>query len=121
VRGWKVALAVDLALVLGVGFGYLWWGREVERVRAELRIEQAKPKATPIEWAALGVVRGVLPEMGLVVITHEAIGDFMPAMTMGFRVASADLYDKLAVGDEIRFTLKGIPPNVAITAAEKLR
>jgi Cu/Ag efflux protein CusF len=119
-RGWKVVLAVDLALVLGVGFGYLWWGREVERLRAELRAEQAKPKATAGEWTAKGVVRGILPEMGLIVVTHEAIADFMPAMTMGFRVASPQVYQTLGVGDEIRFTLKGVPPNVAITAAEKL-
>ncbi len=118
-RAWKVVLAVDLALVLGVGFGYLWWGREVARVRAELRAEQARPKATAGEWTARGVVRGVLPEMGLIVVTHEDIADFMPAMTMGFRVASPRISETLAVGDEIQFTLKGIPPNVAITAVEK--
>jgi Cu/Ag efflux protein CusF len=119
-KGWKVVLAVDLALLLGVGFGYLWWGREVARVRAELRAEQARPKATAGEWTARGVVRGILPEMELIVLTHDEIADFMPAMTMGFRVASPRILDELAIGDEIEFTLKGIPPSVAITAVEKL-
>jgi hypothetical protein len=44
----------------------------------------------------------------------------MPAMTMGFRAASRKVYEGVEVGDEVRFTLKGAPPNVAITAIEKL-
>ena len=118
-KPWKVVLLVDLALLVGVGFGYLWWGREAARLRAELAAEQARPAVT--EWTARGVVRAVLPEMNVVVLTHEDIGGWMPAMTMGFRAQSPRVYRGIEVGDEVSFTLKGAAPNVVITAMEKLQ
>jgi len=45
----------------------------------------------------------------------------MPAMTMGFRVASPKIQESVSVGDAVRFTLKGVLPNVAITAIEKIK
>jgi Cu/Ag efflux protein CusF len=36
-------------------------------------------------------------------------------MTMGFRTEDLALFKSLAVGDNVRFTLKGIPPNLLIT------
>ena len=44
----------------------------------------------------------------------------MPPMTMGFRVASPKIQEAVSVGDEVRFTLRGMPPNVAVTAIEKI-
>jgi len=118
--GRAIAL-IDLALVLGLGFGYLWWGREADRLRTEVAALRARPAVGAGEWVATGVVRAVLPDMNLLVLTHEQIGEFMPPMTMGFRTASPDLQEGLAVGDEIRFTLQGAPPNVVITAVQKLQ
>jgi Cu/Ag efflux protein CusF len=43
----------------------------------------------------------------------------MGAMTMGFRVHDPKLYDGLDIGDVVRFTLSGAPPNVEITAIAK--
>lgn len=119
-RTWKVVVLTDLALVLGLAFGYLWWGREVGRLRAELDTQRMRPAVAAGEWRAVGVVRGVIPDMNLIVLTHEQIGDLMPAMTMGFRAASSEIYTGLKTGDEVRFILKGVPPNVFITAIEKL-
>ena len=68
------------------------------------------------EWAVRGVVRSVIPEINVLVVTHEDIPGFMPSMTMGFRAANPKLYAGLQVGDLIRFTLKGVPPNVTIVA-----
>ena len=68
------------------------------------------------EWAVRGVVRSVIPEINVLVVTHEDIPGFMPSMTMGFRAASPKLYAGLQAGDVIRFTLKGVPPNVTIVA-----
>ena len=116
---WKVVLLIDLALALGVGGGYLWWGRQVDRLGREL-VEARAAAAGPREYHAEGVIRAVLPEMGLVVITHEEIAGYMPAMTMGFRAASPRIYESVEVGDTVRFTLGGVPPNLAITAVEKL-
>lgn len=109
---------VDLALALGLGVGYLWWGRESGRLRVELALAR---QPAPREWTARGVVRAVLPEMNVVVLTHEDIGTWMPAMTMGFRAAGPAVYRGVEIGDEVRFTLTGRPPNVVITAIEKLQ
>jgi Cu/Ag efflux protein CusF len=65
------------------------------------------------------VVRATIPEINVLVLTHEEIPGFMPSMTMGFRAASSKLYEKLEAGDRIRFTLKGIPPNVTIVEIVK--
>ena len=116
---WKVVLLLDLALALGVGGGYLWWGREAEALRRELAVARATPGG-PREFHGEGVIRAVIPDMGLVVITHDEIAGFMPAMTMGFRASSPKVYDAIDVGDAVRFTLGGVPPNVALTAIEKL-
>ncbi|MBI4587462.1 MAG: copper-binding protein, partial [Candidatus Rokubacteria bacterium] len=68
------------------------------------------------QWTVRGVVRSVIPEINVIVLTHEEISGFMPSMTMGFRTAAPQLYNGLEVGDRIRFTLKGVPPNVTIVA-----
>ena len=116
---WQVVVLLDLALALGVGGGYLWWGRQVERLQSEV-IEARATAAGPREYRAEGVIRAVLPEVGVVVITHDEITGYMPAMTMGFRAVSPKIYAAVQVGDAVRFTLGGTPPNLAITAIEKL-
>jgi Cu/Ag efflux protein CusF len=116
---WKAVVLIDLALALGVAGGYLWWGRQVDRLGREL-VEARAAAAGPREYQAEGVVRAVLPEMGLVVITHEEIAGYMPSMTMGFRATSPRIYESVEAGDAVRFTLGGVPPNLAITAVEKL-
>ena len=35
-RLWRVILLVDLALALGLGAGYLWWGQQARRLAAEI-------------------------------------------------------------------------------------
>jgi Cu/Ag efflux protein CusF len=118
-RVWKVALLLNLALVAGAGWGWVRWGRTVQRLEAELAQARSGAAAVEREWIVEGVVRAVLPELGVVVVTHEEIPGLMTPMTMGFRAASPDVYGGLAVGDAIRFTLRGTPPNVVMMAAEK--
>jgi hypothetical protein len=45
-RPWKVVLLVDLALALGVGAGYVWWGRQVVRLERELAAARAQAATT---------------------------------------------------------------------------
>jgi Cu/Ag efflux protein CusF len=133
---WKVVLLLNLALLLGLAGGYLWWGRRVgalerkaalartraERLERELAAARA-PGGAPAgdqQWQVKGVVRAILPDSNLVVITHEEIPGYMPSMTMGFRAASPQIHEGVRVGDTVRFTLRGMPPNVTITAIEKL-
>ena len=120
-RLWKAVALLNLALGIGLLVGYLWWGREATRLREEttVTIQAGAAGLEEREWTARGVVRSVIPEINVLVLTHEDIPGFMPSMTMGFRAANPQLYAGLQVGDVIRFTLKGVPPNVTIVAITK--
>jgi len=118
-RVWRVVVLLTLALAVGVGWGYVWWGRQETRLTGELA-EARAAAAGPRDYRAEGVVRAVLPEMNIVVITHAEITGYMPAMTMGFRATSPKIYETVDVGDAVRFTLRGTPPNLALVALEKI-
>ena len=120
-RLWRVVLLVNLALGLGLLFGYLAWGREAARLGQELDLarRQQVVGGSQRTWNSRGVVRAVLPELNVVVLTHEDLAGYMGSMTMGFRVHDPKLYEGLDIGDTVRFTLTGAPPNVEITAIAK--
>jgi len=120
-RLWRVILLVNLALGVGLLFGYLAWGREVARLGQDLDLARRQQFAVGSQrsWQARGVVRAVLPELNVVVLTHEDLTGYMGSMTMGFRVHDPKLYEGLDIGDTVRFTLTGAPPNVEITALAK--
>jgi Cu/Ag efflux protein CusF len=119
-RLWRAVLLVNLALALGLMLGYLAWGREVSRLGQELQQARQQTVAGGTRsWQSRGVVRAVLPELNVVVLTHEELAGYMGSMTMGFRVHDPKLYDGLDIGDVVRFTLSGAPPNVEITAIVK--
>jgi Cu/Ag efflux protein CusF len=117
VKLWRVVLLLNLALGIGLLLGYIVWGREAARLQRELVVSRSRGFLIGSEQnlAARGVVRAVLPEINVVVLTHEEIPGYMGTMTMGFRTRDAKLLDGLEVGDVIRFTLRGVPPNLEIT------
>lgn len=55
---------------------------------------------------ARGVVTRVEQAEGRVTIDHEAVGDYMPAMTMPFYAGDPDLLDGLAPGDQVTFAFE---------------
>jgi Cu/Ag efflux protein CusF len=118
-RAWHFVVVVNIALMIGVGAGYLHWGRRAERLAAELAVARAAPPRPEREWKVAGVVRAVMDDVGVLVVSHEDIPGYMRPMTMGFKTADRALHDGLEVGDAIRFTLRGAPPRVRITAVEK--
>jgi Cu/Ag efflux protein CusF len=120
-RLWRVVVLINLALGVGLMLGYLAWGRETTRLAEELEVARRRQVVAGVErtWQARGVVRAVLPELNVVVLTHEDLLGYMGSMTMGFRVHDPKLYEGLDIGDTIRFTLTGTPPNVEITAVAK--
>jgi Cu/Ag efflux protein CusF len=118
-RAWKVVVLVNLALALGVGGGYIWWGREARRLERELAAARDTAATAEREYKADGIVRAVLSELGVIVVSHGEIPGYMPPMTMGFRTASPNIHDTIGVGDAVRFTLRGTPPNMVIVAIEK--
>ena len=122
-RAWKAVVLLNLALVVGVGWGYTFWGLRAARLERELAVARAAATAlagVEREWTVEGVVRAIFPEINVLVITHGDIAGSMPPMTMGFRVASPKIQEAVSVGDAVRFTIRGIPPNVAVTAIQRI-
>ena len=120
-RAWYFIVAVNAAAAMGVGAGYLYWGRQAERVAAELKIaKQAAPRPVR-EWKDVtGVVRGVMPELGVVVLSHGDLPGYMRPMTMGFKAESPQIYEGFEVGDPVHFTVRGVPPRVRIVSMQKI-
>ena len=121
-RLWRVVLLLNLAVGIGLLVGWLAWGREIPRLERRLLESQQRVLVVGSErtWVVRGVVRAVIPEIQVVVLTHDEIPGFMPAgMTMGFKAKSAKILESVRTGDIVRFTLNGVPPDVQITALVK--
>lgn len=115
-RAWKAVALVNLVLVLaGILGGWQVWRRA--NAQAGQTITWGGPER---EWRDIhGVVRAIIPDLGIIVLTHADIPGFMPGMTMGFRMAVPQIPETLSVGDAVRFTVRGSPPLVVLTAIEK--
>ena len=121
-RLWRVVLLLNLAVGVGLLVGWLAWGREIPRLERRLLESQQRVLVVGSErtWVVRGVVRAVIPEIQVVVLTHDEIPGFMPAgMTMGFKTKNAKILERARTGDIVRFTLTGVPPDVQITALDK--
>jgi Cu/Ag efflux protein CusF len=112
-------LLVNCVLVLAAGLG--GWHLARRAGPGDAQAGQTMTWGGPErEWRDIdGVVRAVVPELGIIVLTHADIPGFMPGMTMGFRVAAPAIPPELSVGDAVRFTVRGSPPLVVLTAIEK--
>src|SRR4029450_11860340 len=95
-RAWKAVVLLNLALLVGAGWGYAFGGGRAARVR------------------------GGSPDVGWRATPPGEMKECMPAMTMGFRVASPKIQEAVSVGDAVRFTVRGVPPNVAVIAIQKI-
>jgi len=121
-RLWRAVLLLNLAVAVGVLVGWLAWGQQIPRLERRLLESQRRVLVVGGEqtWIVKGVVRAVIPEIQVVVLTHDEIPGFMPAgMTMGFKVQNPNVLERARVGDVVRFTLTGVPPDVQITALVK--
>jgi hypothetical protein len=118
-RMWQVAMLVNLALAVGLGFGYGAWGRRLATLDGEVETAQAQAEQFRREreacfaggrvgeqlWEGRGILRAVYPKLFL--ITHEEISGLLPARTTGFRLADSGDYGQVHPGDAIRFWLQG--------------
>ena len=118
-RMWQVAILVNLAVALGLGFGYGAWGRRLATLVDDVRTAQAQVEQLKREreacfaggrfgeqlWEGRGIVRAVYPK--LLLITHEEIFGLLPARTTGFRLADSVDHGRAHPGDPIRFWLQG--------------
>ena len=121
-RLWKVLVLLNLALCVGIGLGYLRWAREFRSLQDEvdrLRAQAARPSAQ--SWTVRGIVRSLIPKLGAVFLTHEALPGVMDAMTMGFETDDPKLLDGLAPGDPVRFTVRREGEKLILVSIEKIR
>jgi Cu/Ag efflux protein CusF len=114
-RLWRAVVLMNLALGVGLMLGYLAWGRQLVHLEEELAVAR-RQAAAPQTWTVRGVVRAVLPQANVVVLTHEELPGYMTAMTMGFPVKDPKLVEGLDIGERVRFTVTGVPPDLVITA-----
>ena len=121
-RLWKVIVLLNLALGVGVGLGYLRWAREVRGLRDEIgRVRAEATRPGPSSWTVRGIVRSVIPNLGAVFLTHEAMPGLMDAMTMGFEAENPKILDGLAPGDPVRFTVRKDGERLVVVTIEKQR
>ena len=118
-RMWQVAILVNVALAVGLGFGYAAWGRRLATLDGEVKTAQAQVEQLTRErqacfagarvgeqiWEGRGIVRAVYPKM--LIVTHEEIRGLLPARTTGFRLADSTNHERAHAGDPIRFWLQG--------------
>ena len=121
-RLWKVVVLLNLVLALGIGLGYLRWARENRDLRAALTraVETARRPIGDRTWTVHGVVRSVIPRLGVVFLTHEAIPGLMEGMTMGFEADDPKILTGLTPGDPVRFTIRQEGDRVRLQAIEKV-
>ena len=78
-----------------------------------------RPPTTAKFVKGIGKIVALVPQSKEVVIDHEAIKDYMDAMTMGYKVSSPSLFKGLKTGDRVEFTLD--TKQRVITKIEKRR
>jgi Cu/Ag efflux protein CusF len=66
-----------------------------------------------------GKVVALSPDKGEIVLDHQAIKDFMDAMTMGYKVSSKSILKGLKPGDRVHFAID--TDKHIITKIEKLK
>src|SRR5207245_3830792 len=87
-RAWKAVVVINVALIVGGGWGYAVWGLRAARLERELAVARATALAVvEREGTGEGGVQAVYPELNVLVSTHVDIREYMPAMTMGFTCA----------------------------------
>src|ERR1044071_8728160 len=82
---------VSILLLLGVA-GV--WAAQAPKAHTEAR-----------EWDATGTVKELRTNDSTMVIAHEAIADYMPAMTMPFNVKDKSEMLRGSPGDKVNFKL----------------
>ena len=119
-RLYKAVILVNLAFVLGLLAGYLWWERDVSQLQREVEeARKASPSASGQSWTVNGIVRAALPQERLLVITHEPLPGLMGSMTMAFRVADPGLTKVVTPGDRVEFTVVKAGGDLVLVALRK--
>jgi FtsP/CotA-like multicopper oxidase with cupredoxin domain/Cu/Ag efflux protein CusF len=99
--------------------GRLVVGRGGERVAQAATApagDAAAPAAPAVPAEAIfrgtGTVIAALPRLNRLIVNHEEIKGFMPAMEMSYPVKPAGLLDGINSGDKIEFTIDGVSATI---------
>jgi Cu/Ag efflux protein CusF len=90
-----------------------------ELIDVSTYLASLKPATTAKSVKGVGKIVALVPPAKEVVIDHEAIKDYMDAMTMGYKVSSPSLLKGLNPGDRVEFTLD--TAQRVITKIDKLK
>ena len=71
-------------------------------------------------FCGIGRVVSVDDDKSGVTIAHRTIEGYMPAMTMHFKAADAEVLSGIGAGDQVRFTLKDTPELTRLIYIEKV-
>jgi len=96
-------MRVRRLLCIALPFG-LWW-LTLSGAKSAGSPLPGEEMANPRMFMARGVIKALNPENETVVISHEAISNYMAAMTMPFKIRNADELAGLRRGDEVTFRL----------------
>jgi len=70
-------------------------------------------------YHGVGVVESIDTDLKQIQINHEEIKDYMPAMSMPYRVKHKSLMDGLKAGDKIEFTIHDSGQGPVVTDIKK--
>ena len=97
---WKGELSMSDRWAV-IAYAHTLSGHRGPHVASEHQELGPKPKLVTGE----GTVIALRPDRQQIVVEHGKIEQFMDAMTMGYKVASLSLLDKVKPGDRVRFTI----------------
>ena len=120
-RLWRVTVLMALSLIVGIGLGYVRWGREAGELRDALaRAPEIVPRPPETgRWTARGVVRIVLPDQAIVFLTHESIPNLLAGATRAFQLETPNLVAGLSPGDAVRFSIEHRGRRLVLVAIER--
>jgi Cu(I)/Ag(I) efflux system protein CusF len=79
---------------------------------------KTKP-STPVIHEGVGVIEEVDQEASTIQINHEAIADYMPAMSMPYKVKDKSLLEKIKTGDKVNFTVEDSSAGIFVIDVKK--
>ena len=81
---------------------------------------KSKP-STPVIHEGVGVVVEVDEGASTIQINHEAIPNYMPAMSMPYKVKDKSLLANVKTGDKVDFTVEDSPAGIFVINLKKKR
>jgi Cu/Ag efflux protein CusF len=83
------------------------------------RFARRQERANATVRQGVGTVESIAADRKSVQINHEAMQDYMPAMSMTFRVKRPSVLDSINQGDKVDFTIRDNGSGYVLTEIKK--